>query len=134
MPKFTPNPQAEASSAFDVVQPGTYRMRVKDIKEFTSSAGNECLKVQLEFVDPSSALRLDGQTATNPGNIFDNGLVTSPKEKQGRLRNFVEACGQKWGDVDDTDILVGAELDVKIKVEEFKGEQANKVNRYLSVK
>jgi len=131
MPQFNPNPEAEANAAFDVIQPGTYKMRVEEISEFVSSKGNNCLKVRLAYVDPSSAVKLDGTPASNPGNIFDNGLTTD-SDKQGRLRNFVEACGKAWGDVSDTDELIGSEVDVKIKIDEYNGEQSNKVARYLA--
>lgn len=132
MPQFTPNPTAEANAAFDVIQPGTHRMRIVEITDFQSQSGNKCLKVRMEYVDPSSLTKLDGSPAANPGNLFDNGLVFEPADKQGRLRNFVEACGKTWGEVSDTDDLVGLEVDVKIKLDEYNGEQSNKVSRYLA--
>ena len=131
MPQFTPNPEAEANAAFDVIKPGVYRMRVEEITDFQSQSGNQCLKVRLAYVDPGALMKLDDTPAVNAGNVFDNGLVTSPADKQGRLRNFVEACGHSWGEVSDTDVLIGAEVDVKIKVDEYNGEQSNKVARYL---
>jgi hypothetical protein len=131
MPTFTPNTNVEASSAFDIVKPGVYPMLVKDVTEFTAKSGNECLKVQLEFADKSSLTRLDGQPANNPGNIFDNGLVTSPAEKQGKLRSFVEACGKSWGDITNTDDLIGCEVKVNIGLEEYEGVQKNVAKRYV---
>lgn len=131
MPQFTPNLEAEANTSFDVVQPGVYDMRVAEISDFTSAAGNHCLKVRLEFIDPTGCAKLDGTPASNPGNVFDNGLVISPADKQGRLRNFVEACGETWGNVTDTDTLVGKEVKVKLKTEEYQGELGNKVSRYV---
>lgn len=132
MVNFNPNPEAEANAAFDVVAPGTYKMRVAEITDFQSAKGNSCLKIRLEYVDPSSLLKIDGNPANNPGNVFDNGLIYEPADKQGRLRNFVEACGESWGDISDTDVLVGKEVDVKIKLDEYQGEQSNKVARYLA--
>jgi hypothetical protein len=131
MATFTPNPAAEASSAFEVIKPGVYDMRVKDITEFQAKSGNQCLKVQLEFCDPSSLVKLDGMPAQNPGNVFDNGLVTSPAEKQGKLRSFVEACGMSWGEVSDTDVLIGKELKVNVGIEEYEGVQKNVAKRYM---
>ena len=137
---FVPNPEAEAKAAFDVVQPGTYRMRVKEITDkkpdgsvLQSEKGNKYFKVQLEYVDPSGLTKIDGSPAKNPGGVFDNGLVYEPKESQGRLRNFVEACGVSWADAGDEQILVGKEVDVKIKVDEYQGEKTNKVGRYLPI-
>jgi len=129
---FTPNPAAEANAAFDVVQPGTYKMRVITISSFTSKSGNECFKVELEYVDPSELLKLDGTPASNAGHIFDSGLVHSPADKQGRLRNFVEACGRTWGELTDEQELLQSEVEVKIKLDEYQGEQSNKVGRYLA--
>lgn len=130
MPTFQPNPAAEATAAFDVVKPGVYRMRVKDIKDFNSKAGDPCWKVQLEFIDQGACFKLDGGPA-KPGNVFDNGLNTS-QEKQGRLRNFVESCGKDWsGFTGNSDELLGSEVDVKLIVDDYQGTQSNKVNRYL---
>ena len=131
MVKFSPNPEAEANASFDVIAPGVYRMRVSEISEFTSASGNECLKVKLDYVDPSGLQTVAGDVAKNPGSVFDNGLVTSPADKQGRLRNFVEACGYAWGEISDTEDLIGSEVDTKLKIDEYKGEQSNKVARYL---
>jgi len=131
MATFTPNPQAEASSAFEVVKPGVYAMRVKDITPFTAKSGNECLKVQLEYVDPSGCVKMNGDPASNPGNVFDNGLVTSPADKQGKLRSFVEACGKSWGEITDTDRLIGCELSVNVGIEEYEGVQKNVAKRYM---
>lgn len=141
MAKFSPNPAAEAKAAFDVVQPGTYRMRVKEVTDkkpdgsiLQSGKGNKYFKVTLEYVDPTSLLREDGQPAKSVGNIFDNGLVYEPAEAQGRLRNFVESCGKSWDTINDTDELVGCEVDVKIKTDTYEGEKSNKVGRYLAPK
>ena len=131
MPQFTPNMTVEANLGFDVVKPGVYRMRVGEITEFTSKSGNQCLKVKLEYVDPSGCTKLDGTPAKNPGVIFDNSLVTNPADKQGKLRQFCEACGRSWGSISNTDDLVGSEVDVKVKTEEYNGEMSNKADRYL---
>lgn len=131
MATFKPNPNAEATSAFDVVKPGPYLMRVKAITEFTAKSGNECLKAELEFADPSSCTKLDGNPAQNPGHVFDNGLVTFPADKQGKLRSFVEACGKTWGELTDTDELIGCEVEVNVGVEEYEGNQKNVAKRYL---
>jgi hypothetical protein len=140
MALFTPNPSAEANAAFDVVRPGVYRMRVKEIRDtkddgslFISEKGNKYYKSILEYVDPSALLKEDGTPVKNAGNLFDI-LVYEPAEHQGRLRNFVEACGKAWGEVSDTDDLIGCEVDVKVKVDTYEGEKSNKVARYLPVK
>lgn len=131
MPVFSPNPNIEASSAFDVVKPGVYAMRVVAISEFTSSKGNQCLKAEMEYASPAECNKMDGQPANNPGHVFDNGLVTSPAEKQGKLRSFVESCGKRWGELTDTVDLIGCELQANIGVEEYEGVQKNVVKRYI---
>ena len=138
---FVPNPAAEANLGFDVVQPGTYRMRVKSITDkkkdgsmLISEKGNRYYKVELEYVDPTALLKIDGSPVKNAGILFDNGLIYEPTEQQGRLRGFVESCGVRWEDSGDEQSLVGCEVDVKVKIEEYKGEQSNKVSRYLQPK
>ena len=138
---FKPNPSAEANLGFDVVQPGTYRMRVKSITDkkkdgaiLMSEKGNKYYKAELEYVDPTALLKIDGNPVKNAGSLFDNGLIYEPEEQQGRLRNFVEGCGVSWADSGDEQALVGREVDVRIKIDEYKGEQSNKVARYLVVK
>jgi len=135
MPELTPNPAAEANASFDVVKPGTYRMRVAEITEFVSKAGNQCLKAKLEYVDPSSLVKLDDTPATTPGNLFDNGLIarSDDPKSQGRTRNFVEACGEVWENMTNTDVLLDKEVDVKVVLDTYQGEQSNKVSRYFAV-
>lgn len=125
------NPNVEASASFDVVKPGVYRMRVQRVDNFTAQSGSECLKVWWEYVDPSNVEKLSGGFANNPGTLIDSGLVISPADKQGKLRGLVEALGKNWSDF-DTDELIGLECDVKVKVEEYNGEQRNSVARYLA--
>ena len=133
MPQFVPNPEAEANLAFDLVKPDVYRMSVTEITSFTSqNSGNECFRVRLAFVDPSGVSKPNGEPAKNPGTLLDNSLVHSDPSKQGKLRSFVEACGEHWGDITDTDVLVGKELSVKTKLEEWQGEQRVSVARYLT--
>ena len=131
MAKFIPNPNVESTGSFDVVKPGTYTMTVKDISQFRSSKGNECLKVRLAFADPTACVKIDGTPCQSPGNIFDNGLVLEPAEKQGKLKSFAEACGETWVEFNDTDTLLGKELQVNIGVKEYEGVQKNTVKRYL---
>ena len=137
MPQFTPNPEAEASASFDVVAPGAYQMRIEGsdnmdaVTPFTSKAGNECIKVRLVFADPSAATKINGSPATNPGSVIDAGLVISPADKQGKLRSLCEAAGLDWNMMNDTDDLIGRELTVKLKVEQYNGEDKNGVARYV---
>lgn len=135
MARLTANPSAEASLAFDVVKPGTYRMRIKSIEETDSKStpGNKLWKVGLEYTDPTGATKEDGTSAKNPGTILDSSLVVYPPEKQGKVRGFVECFGKKWGDLDSED-LIGLEGDVAVFIDLYQGEKSNKVKRYLPVK
>jgi len=133
MARLNANPTVEASLAFDVVKPDTYDMRVETIEEFSAASGNTCWKVKLSYVDPSACTKENGEPATNPGNVFDNSLVVSPAEKQGKLRGFVEACGRAWTDL-DSDELIGCDVTVKVIKEEYpqgSGNWSNKAGRYL---
>jgi hypothetical protein len=132
MARLQANPAAEASMAFDVIQPGTYRLRVKSIEEKDSKAtpGNRYWSVGFEYCDPSSLVKLSGQPATAVGGIFDNSLVVSPADKQGKVKGFVLACGSTWGDLDSED-LIGKECEAKIGLEEYQGEQKNTIKRYI---
>jgi hypothetical protein len=130
---FDPNPDVEASLAFDVIQPGTYVMRVAEVREQkVSEKGNTCVPVRFEYVDPTSLTKVDGTPASNPGGLFDNGIVILPRDKQSKLRSLVEACGKAWGEVRDLNELIGCELDVKVKIGEWNGEQRNEIGRYVA--
>lgn len=130
------NPNVEADAGFDIVKPGVYQMRIEAgknfpaVQEFTAQSGNTCLKVRLSFVPGQILTNLRGDEAKNAGAIFDSSLVTSPPEKQAKLRSLVEACGLPWGDFDFNE-LIGRELSVSLKVEEYKGNPNNSVDRYL---
>ena len=128
--RLNANPTVEANAAFDLVKPGEYTMRVEEITDFVSSKGNTCWKARLSYSNPGECTKLDGTPANNPGQLFDNGLVIAPPEKQGKTRSFVEALGLTWGDLDSEELL-GLECKVKVKLEEYQGEQKNAVGRYL---
>jgi hypothetical protein len=122
------NPEAEVSVGFTPVRPGTYRMRIKEVTD-RNPAKND-LKLVLEHVSPiSELLGIDGEVLKgNPGSCFD--YVMLDFEKQWKLRQVVEAAGLPWANLDTMD-LQGKELDVIIKLEEYNGEQRNKVARYV---
>jgi hypothetical protein len=134
MPKLTANPNVEVNSAFDVVKPGVYKMRVKEIEEFTANSGNTCWRLRAEYAEPSSLDKVDGTgPANNPGTILDSGLVIAPADKQGKLRGMVEACGVAWANLDSDD-LIGKEFDAKVGTKEYNGELKNVIKRYLKQK
>lgn len=140
MQRLTANPNAEASSGFDVVRPSVYRMRIKEVlyedsngKPFVSEKRNTCWRVRFEYVDKLGLINLQGQAAKNPGTLTDNGLVVDPPEGQGKIRGLVEACGRPWQDYDPWE-LHGWELDVKVGTEPWEGEQRNKIQRYMPIK
>ena len=134
MPSLTPNTNVEASVAFDVVKPGTYRMRIDSVDEFTAQSGNTCWRIRFVYVDPTSLEKLDGTgLANNPGSLLDSGFVVIPTEKQGKLRGLVEAVGLTWAEMTDSDVLLGKEVDVKVGTEEYNGETVNRTKRYLAV-
>lgn len=132
------NPKAESKSEFPVFAPGTYRMRIKDVKDRseTPDEGKEPkpdYKLTLEYVDPSQLVTIDGKPFTGSldgaGNLFD--YVMQDPEKQWKLRQLADAAGLSWENQDFTQTLLGRELDVKVKTEIYEGEQKNKVGRYI---
>lgn len=123
------NPQAEASANFETVKAGTYRMRVKAIKDRNPEKND--LEVQLEHtLTASELLGVSGAPLKGvPGTVFD--YVMLAEDKQWKLRALTEAAGLPWGDFDPTIDLQGRELDVTLKVEMYEGEPRNKVGRYV---
>lgn len=138
MPTFTPNPQAEAQLDFDVIQPGVYPVRIKEVlttkkdgSPLVDKNGKEYVSLSFDYVDPSSILKLDGTPAKNPGSLFENYVSFDP-DQQWKLRSIVEACGLEWGTVNSTDALIGQELQVKVKLGKTQdGEQRNEISRYV---
>lgn len=137
MARLNANPNAEANVDFPVIKPGTYRMRIKEIitenngEPLISAKGNQYWKIQLEYSDPTSLSKEDGSPVNGPaGSVFDNSIVVSPAEKQGKARGFVEALGAAWADLDSED-LIGLEADCRVGIEEYQGVKKNVVQRYL---
>ena len=133
MAKLNANPNVEVNASFDVVKPGVYKMRVKEITEFTAASGSTCWRLRAEYADLGNLDKIDGSPASNPGTILDSGLVIAPADKQGKLRSMVEACGKQWADLDSDD-LVGLEFDAKVDTEEYNGDLKNVIKRYLKQK
>jgi hypothetical protein len=124
------NPDAEVKSAFDVVQAGTYRVRIKEVED--RNPKNNDLKVTFNFVDaPAMVTNVQNEPCKNLGQLFDYVMLAS--DKQWKLRSLVEACGMVWQNLDEQD-LVGRELDVTVKVEDYQGDKVNKVGRYIAPK
>lgn len=125
------NPAAEAKSDFPVFQPGTYRMRIKEVQD--RSPEKQDYKVTLGFVDAAQLIKIDGTPYNGgldgAGTLFD--YVMQDAEKQWKLRQLTEAAGLPWADYDPVVDLPGKELDVKVKTELYEGEQKNKVGRYV---
>lgn len=138
MARITANPQADVDAGFDIAQPGVYPMRIEGspnmpaVSEFDSkkTPGNKGIKIRLVFADPTAVMKEDGTPAKHLGSIIDNSVLTSPAEKQGKLRSLVEAAGLPWTDF-DTEDLVGKEVMVKVEVEIYNGDKKNTARRYV---
>lgn len=134
---FTPDPSAEVNSGFDIVKPGNYRMRIQGsekmaaIQTFVSKSGNKCAKVRLVYVDPGSCVKLDETPAKNPGSIIDSSLVMEPRDKQGKLRGLVEACGKDWNSISSLRDLEGCEVTVQVGTRTYEGNISNEAKRYI---
>jgi len=129
MARLTVNPDAEVSTGFEAVKPGTYRMKIDSVKDRNPEKND--LEVKLVHITPASELvNIAGEPLKGiPSSIFD--YVQLVFEKQWKLRSLVEACGLPWGDLDPEVDLQGREVDVVIKLEEYQGEQRNKLGRYI---
>ncbi len=130
MALINPNPNAEVSTGFTPVKAGTYRMRIKEVTDRNPEKND--LRVVLEHVAPAAELSgIDGEALKGqPGSCFD--YIMLDYEKQWKLRQITEAAGLPWGpEYDPVVELQGRELDVIIKLEEYNGEQRNKVTRYV---
>ena len=125
------NPDAEVSVGFPTFQAGTYSMRITKVED-RNPAKND-LKITLAYTDPSQLIQLDGTAFTGnldaAGSLFD--YVMLAEDKQWKLRTLTEAVGLPWGDYDPCVDLDGRDVVVQVKLEEYQGEQKNKVGRYV---
>ncbi len=123
------NPEAEVSANFAAVKAGTYAVRIKSVEDRNPEKND--LKVQYEHVTPVSELcGLDGgQLKGVPSGLTD--YIMLADDKQWKLRTLTEACGLPWENYDPTTELNGKEVEVVVKLEEYQGEQRNKIARYV---
>lgn len=132
------NPAAEVKTSFPVFQPGTYRMRIKDVKD-RADVGKTDYKIQFEYVDSSQLVLEDGTpyngSLEGAGNLFS--YFPYDSERQGMLRGLVQAAGLQWADQDFTQTLLGCEVDAKVGLKKTTPEypdKANEVKRFLQPK
>ena len=123
------NPEAEISTGFEEVRPGTYRMRIDTVEDRNPQKND--LKIRLVHTTPATELcGLTGEPLKGqPSSLFDYIMLAS--DKQWKLRTLTEAAGLPWTDYDPIADLPGKEVDVVIKLEPYEGEQRNKVARYV---
>jgi hypothetical protein len=117
-------------SSFVAVAAGKYPMKITKVTD--RRPGKTDLEIQLQHVTPAYELNgVDGETVKGqPSGVY---LYTSlAPDKQSRLRELVEAAGLVWGDL-DTDDLQGKEVLATLKLEEYQGEQKNKVARVAPI-
>ena len=130
MGMFKVNPAAEASVGFPTFKAGVYAVRITKVEDRNPQKND--LKVTFAYTNPTQLIQIDEQPFTGSldaaGSLFD--YVMLAEDKQWKLRSLVEACGLVWADLDPQD-LVGKELDVKVGLEEYQGDQKNKLNRYV---
>jgi len=110
------NPET-TSGGFDYVEAGRQKVRVVSVEQKVGkTSGNPYLNVRLELADPNAV----GVKGGKVGNIF--AICTLDADKQWKLRELIEACGQDWGDF-DTEAIIGLELDAQIGVELDQNEE-----------
>ena len=135
MPRIEVNPDAEVSS-FETVQAGVYPMKIEECEIRSEKAdGSPCNGLKIRFVHtlPSASINaVDGKPLSGtPTSVIAYPSLES--DKQGMLKSIVTAAGLEWEDL-DTDDLVGIELDVQIKVEQYQGNDTNKFGRAIQMK
>jgi len=122
------NPNAEVKAGFETVKAGTYRVRIKEVEDRNPEKNG--LQVTMEYSDPTTLLGLTGEPLKGQaGSLFD--YIMLAQDKQWKLRMITEACGLPWTNFDPVVDFPGRELDVVVKLEEYEGEQRNKVARYV---
>ena len=123
------NPDAEVSVGFEAVKPGTYPVRITEIKDRNPEKND--LEVTLEHTTPKeSLLGLTDDVLKGQASRLKDYIMLAP-EKHWKLRAITEAAGLPWQDYDPETELLGREINVVIKLEEYMGEQRNKVARYI---
>lgn len=124
------NPAAEASKEFEAVKPGTYVLRIKEVKDRNSEGKND-LEVSMEHTTPNAELiGLNNEPIKGiPQGLFD--YVMLADDKQWKLRQITEAAGLAWTDYDPVVDLQGKEVTVVLKNEMYEGQMKNKVVRYV---
>lgn len=123
------NPAAEVSTSFEAVQAATYPVRITEVKNRNPEKND--LEVTLEHVTPKeSLLGLTGEVLKGQPSRLRDYVMLAP-EKHWKLRALTEAARLPWQDYDPETELVGLEVDVVVKLEEYNGEQRNKVSRYI---
>ena len=129
MGRINVNPEAEVSTGFEAVKAGTYRMRIKEVIDRNPEKND--LRIVLEHTTPAVELYgISGEPLKGqPSSVFD--YIMLDPAKQWKLRALTEAVGLPWEDYDPIVELTGREVDVILKLEEYNGEQNNKVNRYI---
>ena len=135
---FKTNPTAEVKTGFPVFQPGTYRVRVAEIKN-RESEGKTDFKVTFEYADSSQLILKDGQpyngSAEGAGKIFS--YFPHDFERQGQLKGLVLAAGLEWEDQDFEHTLLGIEVDAKVGMKKTTPEfpdEANDIKRFVPQK
>ena len=133
VPRFEVDPSAEAQTGFEDVKPGTYPMRIVEATEGVGqSSGEPNIKWRLEHVTSKDQLvNQGGKPLTGtPGGLFYYTNLTVGK--QGMLRALVEAALGEWRSA-ESDELLGKEVQVVVKNENYNGELRNKVARIVKV-
>ena len=126
--KITVDPNTDASG-FGYANPGQHQLRVAgcEYKEAKATDKFPGLSWKFEFVDPNTLAAEEGKKV---GNIFEYTTLKSGDNAQFRLRQFCDAVGVEWGEL-ETEAFVGLEFEAQVGLDEYQGNMKNVVKKFI---
>lgn len=121
MPKINVN----LDEVKDYVEPGWYFVTIvgAEIKD-SQSSDSQYINWRLQIDEPESEFHK--QSLFHMTSLKQNALPM--------LKNFLEAAGVEWGeDSFNTEDAIGAQMEVKVDVEQYKGRMQNRIKNFRSV-
>jgi hypothetical protein len=116
--------QTKAQEGFDPLPPGEYQVQVTDTQVTQSKSGNPMLKIVLTVLGP-----------THQGRRLFDMFVLNNDIAMSRLKGMATAGGHQNPDyIRDTEELHGLRMQVKVKIEEQPGYNAqNRISSYKRI-
>jgi hypothetical protein len=122
MPKLQ-NVNWEDLAKGNAIEPGRYPVRIDDVKDKTSKAGNAMWEIELTITDgPATGRKLWATIMMQPNALW-------------KLRQLLEAIGLEKAGTDDLDTeeLKDCELLVDVINEDYEGQISNRVKKFVKL-